>query len=70
LSAVVEKAATLTDEAERARLYRQAEKMVSDNVDRVFIAHGATQLILHDEVSGYIPNPTMSEMYRYVVIGG
>jgi peptide/nickel transport system substrate-binding protein len=68
LSAVLEKAAALTDKAERTKLYQQAEEMIAKNVDRIYIAHSRVPLIFRAEVKGFIPNPTGSELFRYITI--
>ncbi len=68
LNDVLQKARTLTDKAERTKLYQQAEAMIADNVDRIFIAHGQVPLLFRAEVKGYRPVPTGSEKYRYVTV--
>lgn len=68
LSEVLNKARTLTDKAEREKLYTEAEKILFDDTGRIFIAHQRTPLVFRPEVSGYVPNPLNDELYRYVTL--
>src|SRR5574341_143641 len=55
------RAQKLTSQAERARLYRQAEQMLHDDIGRLFIAHNQPPLAFSRKVKGYVANPTGSE---------
>ena len=44
-------------QTERAKLYRQAEQMIHDNVSRVFIANNEPPLAFSKKVKGYVPQP-------------
>jgi ABC-type transport system substrate-binding protein len=68
LSETLAKAGTIADQAERSKLYMEAEKSIGENVDRVFIAHTQVPLIFRADVKGYVPNPTAGELYRYVTV--
>jgi peptide/nickel transport system substrate-binding protein len=62
------RAASLTSQAERARLYRQAEQMIHDDVARIFIANNQPPLGFSKKVKGYVPHPTGSEYFNTVEI--
>src|SRR5207249_10887827 len=49
------RAQTLTSQAERAKLYRQAEQMLHDDVGRLFIANNQPPLAFARTVKGYVP---------------
>ena len=58
LSDLLKRAQTLTSQTERAKLYRQAEQMIHDDVARMFIANNEPPLAFSKKVKGYVPNPT------------
>ncbi len=60
------RAQTLTNQAERARLYRQAEQMIHDDVARIFIANNEPPLAFSKKVKGYVPSPLDDE--RFVTV--
>lgn len=68
VSDVLKKAAALTVQADRAKLYQQAEQMIRDRVLRVFIANNQPPLALLSNVDGYIANPTSTEFFNTVVV--
>ena len=68
LSDVLKRAATFTDQAERAKLYRQAEQMIHDDVARIFIANSEPPLAFSKRVKGYVTNPTGTEFFNTVEI--
>jgi len=68
LSESLAKAGSISDQAERAKLYMEAEKTISENTERIFIAHTQVPLIFRADVKGYVPNPTAGELYRYVTV--
>jgi len=55
------RAQTLTNQADRAKLYRQAEQMLHDDAGRLFVAHNRPPLAFSKKVRGYVANPTGSE---------
>jgi peptide/nickel transport system substrate-binding protein len=60
------RAQKLTTQAERAKLYRQAEQMLRDDAGRLFIAHNQPPLAFSRKVKGYVANPTGSEYFNTV----
>ena len=60
------RAQSLTKQSERARLYRQAEQMLHDDVGRLFIANNQPPLAFSKKVKGYVPNPTGAEYFNTV----
>ena len=68
LADVLLRAQKLTTQAERARLYRQAEQMLHDDVGRLFIANNQPPLALSKRVKGYVPHPTGSEYFNTVEV--
>jgi peptide/nickel transport system substrate-binding protein len=68
LAAILVEARSTTDQAARTALYEQAEQMLFEDVGRIWIAHNSTPLIFRSEVSGYIPNPVGTELYKYVTV--
>ncbi len=58
LADVLKRAAVLTQQDERAALYRQAEQMIHDDVARIFIANNEPPLAFSKKVKGYVTNPT------------
>src|SRR5262245_1127057 len=66
LSDVLKRAAVSTNKDERAKLYRQAEQMIHDDVARIFVANAEPQLAFSKKVKGYVPNPTGSEPFNNV----
>lgn len=60
------RAQALTNQAERARLYRQAEQLLHDDAGRLFIANNQPPLAFSKRVKGYVPNPTNSEYFNTV----
>ncbi len=68
VSDVLKKAQALTVQADRAKLYQQAEQMIRDRTLRVFIANNQPPLAFTANVDGYIPNPTNTEFFNTVVV--
>ncbi len=68
ISDILKKAAAMTNQAERAKLYQQAEKLIHDKVIRIFIANNQPPLAFLKSVEGYIPNPTSTEYFNTVVV--
>jgi peptide/nickel transport system substrate-binding protein len=68
LSDLLKRAATLTSQSERAKLYRQAEQMIHDNVSRVFIANNEPPLGFSKKVKGYVPSPLGDEAFNTVTV--
>jgi len=56
------------DPAKRAELYIQAEKMLQDDLARIWVDHYNTPLIFSSVVSGYIPQPVGADIYNLVEV--
>ena len=68
LTDVLLRAQKLTVQAERAKLYRQAEQMLHDDAGRLFIANNQPPLAFAKRVKGYVPHPTGSEYFNTVEV--
>lgn len=66
LADVLLRAQKLTQQSERAKLYRQAEQLLHDDVGRLFIANNQPPLAFARRVKGYVPHPTGSEYFNTV----
>src|SRR2546421_148914 len=62
------RAQKLTQQSERAKLYRQAEQMLHDDVGRLFIANNRPPLAFSKRVKGDVPPPTGSEDFDTAAI--
>ena len=63
---MLKRAQTLSNQAERKKLYQQAEQMLHDDVARLFVAHSQVPLVFSKKVKGYVPNPTSTEFFQTV----
>jgi peptide/nickel transport system substrate-binding protein len=63
---VLLRAQKLTNQGERAKLYRQAEQLLHDDVGRLFIANNQPPLAFVKRARGYVPHPTGSEYFNTV----
>jgi len=68
LADVLLRAQKLTNQGERAKLYRQAEQILHDDVGRLFIANNQPPLAFAKRVKGYVTHPTGSEYFNTVEI--
>ena len=68
LADVLLRAQKAVSQVERARLYRQAEQMLHDDVGRLFIANNQPPLAFSKRVKGYVPHPTGSEYFHTVEV--
>src|SRR3989441_322269 len=66
LADVLLRAQKLTNQGERAKLYRQAEQLLHDDVGRLVIANNQPPLAFAKRVKGYVPHPTGSEYFNTV----
>ncbi|HLQ32552.1 MAG TPA: ABC transporter substrate-binding protein [Chloroflexota bacterium] len=66
--ATLKKAATLTDDQQRAQLYKQVAKMVHDEVPFVPIAHNSPPNFLVKGASGFVPNPVGDYDFTNLVV--
>lgn len=66
LVSLLRRARALPDRQARAALYRAAERILRDDVARVFLAHVETPLVLSRRVTGYVPSPTGAESWATI----
>ena len=65
---VVNKAAEISDQAERTKLYKEAQKIQSDDVPQVNIAHSTVFEPIRKSVTGYKVSPLGSHEFQNVDI--
>jgi peptide/nickel transport system substrate-binding protein len=65
---ILTQARFLTTQAERQPLYEQADALLHQDFGRLTIAHNAVPLVFRSDVSGYIPNPLGTELFRFVTV--
>ncbi len=65
---LVVKAQQETDQAERSKLYEQAQVVVKKDAPWVPLVHSTPLLAAKAELKGYVPSPTGSEAYTNVYI--
>ena len=68
LADLLKRAQTLTSQDERAKLYRQAEQMIHDDVGALFVANNEPPLAFSKKVKGYVPSPLDDERFNTVEI--
>lgn len=68
VAALLQEARVSTDAAARDELYKQAEALVAEGSDRVFIAHGPVPLAFSSNVSGYVANPLGNELFKNITM--
>lgn len=68
LADLLRRARTLPGDGERAVLYRRAERLLHEDVARLFIAHNRTPLALARGVTGYLPSLTGAEPFNTVEV--
>ena len=64
--ALINKAVTLTDQAERAKLYEQAQAIMREEAPFFLIAHSVAFQPLRKEVSGYVMSPFSRHIFDQV----
>jgi peptide/nickel transport system substrate-binding protein len=57
------------DTALRDQLYKDAESLVAETSDRVFVAHGPVPIAASARVQNYIVNPLNNELFKFVTLG-
>ncbi len=65
---LVAKARTISNLAERAKMYAQASELVAQDIPNIPIAHARGPLLLRKNVDGFIPQPTTTEYMEQVVL--
>ena len=68
ICATLTEARALTTQAEREPLYQQADAMLAEETGRIQIAHTGVPLVFRSNVSGYVPNPLGTELFRFVTV--
>ena len=66
--ALVGKAVTLTDQAERAKLYEQAQVIMREEAPFFMIAHSIAFQPMRKEVTGYVMSPFSRHIFDDVDI--
>jgi peptide/nickel transport system substrate-binding protein len=56
------------NQAGRESLHRQVERLLHDDVARLWVAHDNTLLIFSNKVSGYVPQPVGADYYEWVAV--
>jgi peptide/nickel transport system substrate-binding protein len=57
-----------TDQAKRDALYQQAAVLIHNDCPRIFIGHNQVPLLFSKKVSGYVVNPTATEIFNTVSV--
>lgn len=70
LTAVLAKAASLSDQAERNTLYAQANELIKQHVPMIPVAHGGSATVFKAEVKGGQASPLGNEVFRVVEAPG
>lgn len=63
---LLEQARSIVDYPSRLAIYDKVEQIQHDEVARLYIAHGPVELAFAKRVSGYVPNPTGTEHFKFV----
>ncbi|MGB9553401.1 MAG: ABC transporter substrate-binding protein, partial [bacterium] len=58
----------VVNQAQRAELYKQAAVIIHEDCPRLFIGHNQVPLLFSKKVTGYVVNPTSTEIYNTVVL--
>ncbi len=61
---LIRKAARISDQAEREKLYQEAQKIVVDENAYVYLFQKNYQLPMRDNVEGYVYNPMLLDIYN------
>ncbi|MHB1296445.1 MAG: peptide ABC transporter substrate-binding protein [Anaerolineae bacterium] len=68
VDALLERARTETDEAQRTDLYRQAEQRIVDEAPWIPLTHGITYTLVKPHIVGYVGSETMYPWLRDIVL--
>jgi peptide/nickel transport system substrate-binding protein len=58
----------LVAQADREPLYQQADALLAESFGRLTISHSGVPLVFRSNVSGYVPNPLGTELFRFVTV--
>jgi dipeptide transport system substrate-binding protein len=64
--ALIDKAATLPDQAERTKLYQQAQVLMHDQAPFYLIAHSVVYMPMRKDVQGYVMSPLGAHQFDNV----
>lgn len=65
---ILSDAQKVVNQAERAELYKKAAEIIHEDCPRLFIGHNQVPLLFSTKVTGYVVNPTSTEIYNTVVL--
>jgi peptide/nickel transport system substrate-binding protein len=61
---LVREAASVTDQAERVKLYKEAQAIVVDDAPYVYLVQKKSQIAMRDSVAGFVFNPMLEQIYN------
>ena len=70
LTAVLKQAASLSDQAERNKLYAEANNLIKKHVPMVPVAHGGSATVFKADVTGAHSSPLSNEIFSVMDPGG
>lgn len=70
IAAVLQEAASLSDQAERDVLYRQAAELIKEDVPMIPVAHGGSGLAYRADIDGAHASPLSNEYFAVMDPGG
>ncbi len=65
VDALVKKAAVLSDQAERVKLYNEAQDIIMEDAPYIFLYQIQTIVPMRKNVTGYVYNPMLESMYNF-----
>ncbi len=65
---LVKKAAVLSDQAERVKLYNEAQEIIMEDAPYIFLYQVQTIVPMRKNVTGYVYNPMLESMYNFETI--
>ncbi|MBE0583203.1 MAG: ABC transporter substrate-binding protein [Desulfofustis sp.] len=68
VDALVKKAAVLSDQAERVKLYNEAQEIIMEDAPYIFLYQVQTIVPMRKNVTGYAYNPMLESMYNFETI--
>lgn len=67
LDALIDKAVKSTDNAQRAKLYRQIQDISSEEAAQIYTVHSPGVWVFRKEVKGFVDNPVFMGIYFYPI---
>lgn len=68
LAELLQKAASTPDQAQREQMYKEAEQIMHDEINRIWLIHQATPILLSAKVKGYQPQAVDADNYNLITI--